>query len=118
MGERGGGVLKNRYNIINVGLIGHASSEDTKLLQGPGAYFPENLLKFEVLKLLEMHSKCQSYHHHVILYYFKSFTIPSGGPFWFLGEGGRQEHLPRAPHCLRTWTICHYYVAREIGSSR
>ena len=32
--------------------------------------------------------KYQSYHHHVILYHFKYFTIPSGGPFRLPGRGG------------------------------
>ena len=36
----------------------------------------------------------QSYHHHVIFVsQFKSFTIPSGGPFWLLGGAC----APRAP---------------------
>ena len=29
----------------------------------------------------------------LVLYHFKSFTIPSGGPFWLLGGWG----APRAP---------------------
>ena len=36
----------------------------------------------------------------LFLYHFKYFTIPSGGPFWFLGGGGFVR-TPRTPPCLR-----------------
>ena len=29
----------------------------------------------------------------LFLYHFKSFTIPSGGPFWLLGEGVRAHPM-------------------------
>ena len=101
---RGGGggcgaYLKNRDQIDNVGMIGHASSEDTWVLGESGGMLPQKILKFENLKLLETHSNCQFYHDHVILYHFKYFTIPSGGPFWSpWGEGMRAHptHLPPA----------------------
>ena len=35
-GGKGGAYLKNRNQIINVGMIGHASSEDERVLGGPG----------------------------------------------------------------------------------
>ena len=56
-------------------------------------------IKFEVFKLMEMQRTGQSYHHHVISYHFKSFTVPLGGPSWLLGEGGGGMHAdrPRAP---------------------
>ena len=51
------------------------------------------MLKFEVLKLLEIHWKCQFYYHHVVL-----DPIRSGGPFgsWEGGGGVRAHpaHLP------------------------
>ena len=53
-----GGVayLKNRDQIITVGIIGHASAEDTKLLGGggggPRVCSPGNILKFLILELL------------------------------------------------------------------
>ena len=51
----GGAYLKNGVQIINVGMLGHASAEDTRLLGGPGACFLRKILKFEIFKLLEMH---------------------------------------------------------------
>ena len=47
----------------------------------------------------------------LVLYHFKFFTIPSGGPFWLLGgRGGRgwvrtPRNPPPPPHCLRTCVI-------------
>ena len=38
----------------------------------------------------------------LFLYHFKSFTIPSGGPFWLLGGGVRAPPPPPTP-CLRAW---------------
>ena len=69
---------------------------------GLGYTPPEKKLDFEILKLLEMHWTCQFYHHHVILYHIKLFTIvPSGGPFWLLeGGGGLLAH--HAAHPLPT----------------
>ena len=61
-------------------MTGHASAEDTRVLGG-------NILKLEILKLLELHWNYQSYHHHVTLYHFECFTIPSGGPSWLLPTG-------------------------------
>ena len=60
---------------------------------------PREKIKFEVFKLLEMHSNCQSYNYTSFYY----FTIPLGGPFWLLGGGG--ACAPRAPPapCLRAW---------------
>ena len=40
--------------IINFGLIGFVSAEDARFLGGPGACFPEKIVKFEIFKLLEM----------------------------------------------------------------
>ena len=57
----------------------------TIFLGGSGACSPGKCLKIEILKMLEKHWNCQSLNHHVLLYHFKSFTIPSGGPFWLLG---------------------------------
>ena len=37
----GGAYLKNRDQIINVGMIGHASTEDTMALGGRGHAFSE-----------------------------------------------------------------------------
>ena len=51
----GGGMHKNTDQIINVGMIGHASSEDTRILRGDQGHTPPENVKFEVLKLLEMH---------------------------------------------------------------
>ena len=44
-------------------------------------------LKFEILKLLEMHWTCQFYHHHVILYHI----ILS---FWLLGGAYAPRRAP------------------------
>ena len=46
----GGAHLKIQDRIINVGMIGYASSEDTGIRGVRG-----NFLKFQVHKLLEMH---------------------------------------------------------------
>ena len=81
-------------------LCSHASSKDTRVLGGPGICSPRTILKFEVLKLLEIHWNGQSYHDHIILYHFKSFMIPSGGPFWLLG-GACTTHAPPCP-----WAWC------------
>ena len=52
-----------------------------KVLRGGGGGRPlRKKLEIEIFRLLEMHWNCQSYHHHVILYHFKSLTIQSGGP--------------------------------------
>ena len=78
---------KNRDQIINVGMIrhvsaentrffgggggtGHTSSEDRRVLGGPGAYSLGEILKFEVFKLLVLHWNGQFHHHHVILNHF------------------------------------------------
>ena len=62
---------------------------------------PEEKLKLEVIKLLGIHWNCQFYHHYVILYHFKYFTTPSGGPFWFFeGRGGGGGECVRR---LRAW---------------
>ena len=52
-----------------------------------------SVLKLEVLKLLKMHLNCQPYHHHVILYNFKSFKIPLYDlfAFWGSARGGGLE---------------------------
>ena len=64
-------------------MIGHTSAKDVAFkFKGVGGMLPRKKFEIEILKLLEMHLNCQSYHHHVILYHFKYFTIPSGGPFW------------------------------------
>ena len=65
----GGAYLKNRPDqLINVGMIrGNASAGDTRFLEDLGNASPE---KF--------------YHHHVILFHFESFAMPSGGHFWLL----------------------------------
>ena len=57
MGWGGGGCmyLKKQDQIINVGMTGHASAKDTKLLGGQGVCSPRKFLKFEILKLLKMH---------------------------------------------------------------
>ena len=40
----------------------------------------------------------------LFFYHFKSFTIPSGGPFWLLGGGGgRVRAHPALSPCLRAW---------------
>ena len=51
-GGGGGGVayLVNQEQIL-VGMIGHARSEDIRLLEGSGACSPGKSFKFEVLKL-------------------------------------------------------------------
>ena len=53
-----------------------------RLLGGPGARSLGKVLKFEILKLLEklsiLPSPCYFFYH------LKSFTIPSGEPFWLL----------------------------------
>ena len=59
-----------------------------------GHILPRENLSFEFLKLLEM----QSHHHHVILYHFKSFTIPSGGPFSLLGGACADNFLGAILH--------------------
>ena len=40
---------------------------------------------------------CQSYHHHVLLYCFEYFMIPSGGPFWLLGDAWLSHAIPPLP---------------------
>ena len=77
----GGAYLKNWDQRISVvpRMIGHADVEDIRLLGGGG------------LVACSPGENCQSYHHNVNLYHFKSFTIPSGGPFWLLGG----VHTPR-----------------------
>ena len=78
------GILWSEGHTRNIKTVSTYSQQVPKTrilgMSGPG-----KILEFEVLKLLEMHWNCQSYHHHVILYHFKSFTIPSGRPFWLLG---------------------------------
>ena len=54
MGRGVGEYPTNQDQIINVGMIGDASSEDARVLGGPVACSPRQILKFEVLKLLEM----------------------------------------------------------------
>ena len=49
----GGAYLKNRNQIINVGMIGRASSEDRRAFGGPGACSLGKSLKFEVIKRLK-----------------------------------------------------------------
>ena len=51
MGE--GAYFKIRDQII--GMTGLAGTEDTRFLEGPGACCSGKNLKFEILKLLEMH---------------------------------------------------------------
>ena len=57
-GWGGGAYLKNRDQIITVGMVSHASSDlKTQLVLGGGrGYAPSdrNILKFQVLNLLEM----------------------------------------------------------------
>ena len=65
----GGAYLKNPDQIITVGMIYHVSSKDTRVLGGSSGIHPCKNLKFEVLKLLEMHWGCQSNHHQ----FFVSF---------------------------------------------
>ena len=69
---RWGTYLKNRCQIVDVGLIGYASTEAWRRHKGfrglRGTCSPGTILTFKVLKLLEMHWNCQSYHCHVILY--------------------------------------------------
>ena len=56
-GEGTGAYLKNRDQFVNVGVIGHASAEDTKVFYGGSGrgQLPRKILKFLILKLLEMH---------------------------------------------------------------
>ena len=58
-GGGGGAYCKNRDHIINVEVIGDASSEDLGVLGGggggEGTCFPGKSLKFEVIELPEMH---------------------------------------------------------------
>ena len=83
-GGGAGAYLKNRDQIINVGMISHASFRRHKGFRGGrGHGLPKNCLKFEVFKLLAGNA-LKSYHHHVILYHFKYFTISSGRLFWLL----------------------------------
>ena len=45
-----------------------------------------------------MQWNCQFYHHPALfLYHYKSFTVPSGRPFWLLGRGWGCACAPRAP---------------------
>ena len=70
--------------------------------------FPREKLKFEVFKLLEIHSKIVNLITTTLfLYHFKSFTIPLGGPFWLLGRGVRAHPPAYGPvnrGCLDTLT--------------
>ena len=59
-------------------------SKTSSVKEGLGACSHGKILKFEILKLLEMQWNCQSYHHNVLLYHFESFTIPSGRMFLLL----------------------------------
>ena len=93
--------LKNRDQIINVGMIGHASTEDTRVLRCSGGTLPDTVLEFMILKLLEMYRNCQPYRHHVILYHFKPFMIISGGYCWHREGGGGRVHTANSP-CLST----------------
>ena len=83
-------------NLKNRGMIGK-----TRASGGPEAYFPGKILQLEILKLLEINWNCQSYYHRVILYHFKSFTIPPGGPFWLPGGCVRSPNPPLS--CLWAW---------------
>ena len=53
----GGGCIPRELGPNNVGTIhlGHACSENMRVYEGPGIMSPRKILKFEVLKLLEMH---------------------------------------------------------------
>ena len=79
-----------------------------------GLCFPGKILKFDVLKLLEMH-------HHVILCHLKSFTIPSGGPLWLLGEGGVVHAHPAHPLptglCIITASFAVLAINKEQGEA-
>ena len=81
------------HTSINIEVIGHANFEDTRFLLGGGGSGG----KIWNLKLLKMPGNCQFYHHHVILYHLKSFTIPSGRPFWLLGGWGGGASDPAHP---------------------
>ena len=57
-GGGGGGdvaYLKNRDQIINLRMIGRANSEDTRILGELWACSFGKKIKFEVLRLLELH---------------------------------------------------------------
>ena len=58
---------------------------------GSGSMLLRKILKFKILKLPKIHRNCQSYHHHVILYHFKCFTISPGGSFLAPVGGGGGE---------------------------
>ena len=53
-GWEGGTYLNNQDQIINIGMIGHASGKDTRRFGGPGGVLPRKNLKFEILRLLKM----------------------------------------------------------------
>ena len=88
--------------------------EDIKLLGRSWDMLPRK--KFEILDL-HIAGNCQSYPHHIILnHFYKYFTIPSGGPFWLLGEGGGAP--PADPfsmnfHFILFLTFAKYDTQRE-----
>ena len=74
-------------------LIGNASAEETRFLGGLGADSPQKMLKFEILKLLEIHWNSQPYQHYVILYRFKYWSHKAD-LFGSWGWGGAPCALP------------------------
>ena len=50
-----GGCLENWDQIINVGVIGLVSSEDKWVLGGSEGMQPGIIVKFEILKLVQLH---------------------------------------------------------------
>ena len=76
-------------------------SQDTSLLGGlGGTSVPQKILKFEILKSLEMHLpvNCQSLTITMLFCIIsaESFMIPSGGHFWLLRGGACAPCAPTA----------------------
>ena len=92
----GGAFLKNRDQIINVVQNERPCRCGRHMaFRKSGGMVLQKYLKFQNLNFPKTHYDCQSFHHHIILYRFKSFMIPSGGLFWLLG--GKGACAPRAP---------------------
>ena len=108
-------ILKNRDQIINVGMVGHASAEDTRVLGGSGGILPRKYFEIPGPQTAGNALERSILLHHIILYHFKSlyyhrrtFLTPGGG-------GG--ACASRAPLCLQDCLIQKYIYIYDISSS-